>query len=97
MLTDITGAETLDLRDGVATVKSAKNQRLVLPHVRLAEGVKMPVNIRITRPKLDGKPKRIHVSQYAGGQLIGGVTLELRPPKQGKAKGKTETGGRKRR
>jgi len=84
-LTDIAGAEMLDLRDGVATVTAAKNERLCVPQVRVVEGVRMPVSIRIVKPKLDdGKPRRVHVAQYSGGRLIGGVTLELRPAKKGK-------------
>lgn len=83
-MTDIAGAEILDLRDGMATVTAAKNERLFLPQVRIVEGTRMPVSIRIIKPKLDGKPKRVHVAQYTGGRLMGGVTLELRPAKKGK-------------
>jgi subtilisin family serine protease len=85
-LTDIAGAEVLDLRDGVATVTAARNERLFVPQVRVVEGVRMPVSIRIIKPKLDGKSKYVHVSQYSGGRLIGGVTLELRPAKERKTK-----------
>jgi subtilisin family serine protease len=78
-MTDIVGAEALELRDGIATITLAKGARLHVPDVRLAEGARMVARVHVRKPKIDKKRRFIHIAQHSGGQLIGGVSLELRP------------------
>lgn len=78
-VTDIIGAELLQLRDGIARVIVGKADRLHVPYVRLADGVRMAARIHVDDPKTDKQRRFVHVAQYSGGQLIGGVSLELRP------------------
>lgn len=79
MRTDIEGAKTLRLQEGQATVASDPGKRLFIKRLRLAEGAKMPVRLRVCRPDIDRDLRFVHVTQLSGGQYIGGVTLELRP------------------
>jgi hypothetical protein len=76
--TDIVGAATMTLRDGIASILTTNKWSLFLPSVRLAEGAKMPARIRVSKAKPEGKKRFVHVAQLSGGRLIGGVTLELR-------------------
>jgi hypothetical protein len=78
-ITDITGAERLMLRDGVATVTIASGDRLLVPYLRLADGARMSARIQVRRPKTDKQRRFVHIAQHSGGQLVGGVSLELRP------------------
>lgn len=78
MRTDIVGAETLELQDGIATVLGTENSQLFIPSIRLAEGVKMLAAVRVHHPKIAEEQRFVHVAQLSGGQLVGGVTLELR-------------------
>jgi hypothetical protein len=80
--TDIVGAESLDLRDGIARVTMGKADRLHVPYVRIADGARMTARIHVDRPKIDKERRFVHVAQHSGGQLIGGVSLELRPRKK---------------
>ncbi len=82
MRTDIVGAEAVELRDGVAIIWTTKKGRLFVPNVRVADGVKMPASIRVRRPKINEKQRFVHVAQLSGGQVMGGVTLELRTRKR---------------
>jgi len=79
MITDIVGAELLELRDGIARVTMGKADRLQVPYVRIADGARMPASIHVHRPRIDKERRFVHVAQHSGGQLIGGVSLELRP------------------
>lgn len=81
-VTDIIGAELLELRDGIARVTLGKADRLQVPYVRLADGARMAARIHVDRPKIDKERRFVHVAQHSGGQLIGGVSLELRPRKK---------------
>jgi subtilisin family serine protease len=81
-VTDIIGAELLELRDGIARVTLGKADRLQVPYVRLADGARMVARIHVDRPKIDKERRFVHVAQHSGGQLIGGVSLELRPRKK---------------
>jgi len=81
-ITDIIGAETLELRDGIAKVTMGKADRLHVPYVRLADGARMTAKVHVDRPKIDKTRRFIHIAQHSGGQLIGGVSLELRPSKK---------------
>lgn len=78
-ITDIVGAELLELRDGIATVTMGKADRLHVPYVQIAEGARMVARVHISRPRIDKERRFVHVAQHSGGQLIGGVSLELRP------------------
>jgi subtilisin family serine protease len=78
-MTDIAGAELLELRDGVATITIGDARQLQVPYVRLGDGVRMAARIRVTGEKKTARNRRfVHIAQYTGGQLIGGVSLELR-------------------
>ena len=86
-LTDVDGAELLDLSDGVATITMGKADRLHVPYLRLAEGARMVARIRLSQPKAAKERRFVHVAQHSGGQLVGGVSLELRPfKKRGRAR-----------
>jgi hypothetical protein len=77
MRTDVRGADRLHLRHGVATFVASHKARLVVPHVRLSACARMPASIRVRRPKVDDQHRFVHVAQLSGGQLVGGVTLQL--------------------
>ncbi|MGI8838137.1 MAG: S8 family serine peptidase [Pyrinomonadaceae bacterium] len=78
-ITDIAGAELLDLRDGIATVTMGKADRLHVPYLRIADGARMVARIHLHRAKTHEERRFVHVAQHSGGQLVGGVSLELRP------------------
>ncbi len=77
MRTDITGAEMLELQNGVASILASKKDNLFIPYVRLAEGTKFPASIQIKEAKTDSKQHYIHVAQLSGGQRVGGATLDI--------------------
>ena len=52
--------------------------RMDVPFLRLAEGARMVAKVQVERPKVAKARRFVHVAQHSGGQLIGGVTLELR-------------------
>jgi subtilisin family serine protease len=81
-VTDIIGAELLELRDGIARVTLGRADRLQVPYLRLADGARMAARVHVDRPKIDKERRFVHVAQHSGGQLIGGVSLELRPRKK---------------
>jgi hypothetical protein len=78
-MTDIIGAESLELRDGIATVTLAKGARLHVPDVRIAEGARMAARIHVSKPGIEKERRFVHIAQLSGGQAAGGVSLELRP------------------
>jgi hypothetical protein len=78
-MTDIIGAESLELRDGIATVTLAKGVRLHVPDVRIAEGARMAARIHVSKPRVEQERRFVHIAQLSGGQAAGGVSLELRP------------------
>jgi subtilisin family serine protease len=78
-MTDITGAEALELRDGIATITLAKGARLHVPDVRIAEGARMTARVHVSKPRIDRESRFVHIAQFSGGQVEGGVSLELRP------------------
>lgn len=78
-ITDIVGAELLELHDGIVRVTMGKTDRLHVPYLRLADGARMVAKIHVNRPKIDKERRFVHIAQHSGGQLIGGVSLELRP------------------
>lgn len=78
MRTDVEGATLLDLREGNATITGAEGRQLLIRHLHLAEGARIPVKLRVRRPTIDGERRYAHVMQLSGGQRAGDVTLELR-------------------
>jgi len=81
-ITDIIGAEVLELCDGVATVTMGRADRMQVPFLRIAEGARMVARIHVRRPKIDKERRFVHVVQQSGGQLIGSVSLEFRPSRK---------------
>lgn len=78
MKTDIEGAEALDVQNGIATIfLSKKNNKLFIPDVRLSKDARMPASIKVSKPEISKENRFVHVAQLSGGQLVGGVTLEL--------------------
>ena len=78
-MTDISGAEGLKLNDGLATVTVANEGRLHIPYVHLVNGARMIASIHVCNPKASRDNRFVHIAQHSGGQLVGGVSLELRP------------------
>jgi hypothetical protein len=82
-VTDIAGAETLDVNQGIANITIAdKERRLHVPFLKIADGAKMVARVHLHRERNDKRGGFIHVAQHSGGQLIGGVSLELRPKRK---------------
>lgn len=81
--TDIKGADILDLKNGIASIrlKNGKQPQLHIPYLRLLKGARLPVSIRIVGVRNQDKPKAIHVGQLSGGRRIGGVTIKLDWPR----------------
>jgi subtilisin family serine protease len=77
-VTDIMGAKRLTLKDGIATVIIAEASALQVPYVRIADGARMIARINVRSPKVSKEHRFVHISQHSGGQLVGGVSLELR-------------------
>jgi len=78
---DVKGAELLEVRDGIARlVLDGKQRVLWLKHLRLPTGVRVPASVSVTDAKIKGLRRFVHIAQYSGGRLAGGVSLELRPP-----------------
>jgi len=81
-ITDIVGAEKLELRNGLATITMGQSGRLHVPYVHLADGARMAAKIHVNKPKVDKDRRFVHITQHSGGQLIGGVSLELASTKK---------------
>ncbi len=78
--TDIVGAQQIDLRDGTASILVAERARLFIPDVRLRPNAKMPARIWVDDPRTSGQRRFVHVAQLSGGQIVGGITMQLRTP-----------------
>jgi hypothetical protein len=76
--TDVEGAERLEVRDGIAVLGFPSTRRLRVPHLRIIDGARIPVRLRVTGLETDGRHRFVHVAQLSGGRRVGGVTLELR-------------------
>ena len=76
--TEVAGAAAAEVVRGVATLTVAPGEQMVMPHVRIVDGARMPVRLRVRGARIDGRRRFVHVAQLSGGQLMGGVTLELR-------------------
>jgi subtilisin family serine protease len=77
MWTDILGAKSLELGDGIASIVVAGKENLFIPCIRITEGIKMPAKIHVERVKIDKEHRFVHIAQLSGGQRAGGVSLEL--------------------
>lgn len=76
--TGIQGADRVEYGDGVARVHAAGAERVRLPRIELAEGARVPVRLAVRGARAAGERRYVHVAQYAGGELVGGITLEIR-------------------
>ncbi len=79
-LTGITGAQLLEIKDGLAalTCMMEKNVPLVIPRLQILNGAKMPVKIEVKKAKLKrGKENQVHVQQLSGGRRLTGVSVSL--------------------
>jgi hypothetical protein len=86
---DVKGAESLEIRDGVARlVLDRDDDALWLRHLRLPTGVRIPVSVGVTSPTIKGARRYVHIGQYSGGRLAGGVSLELRPTSEFRKSGR---------
>ena len=52
---------------------------LVIPDVRLQLGASMVGILTVNAPEIQDSHRFVHVAQRSGGQLMGGISLELRP------------------
>ncbi len=77
LFTDIIGAAAAHVNQGIATIDMGDSP-LFIPQVRIAEGARMPVRLRVREAKATRKLRFVHVTQLSGGRRIGGVSLELR-------------------
>jgi len=77
MLTGITGAEFLEIKNGNVHILKNPNSRLFIPKLNIADGAKMPVSLRAYEVKLEKEKGYIHAGQYSGGRRASGVTLEI--------------------
>jgi hypothetical protein len=75
-LTDITGAASLELQNGIATLVM-ESDVLHVPSVHLDPGVRMPASVEVNGAVIDQVLRHVHVAQLSGGHVIGGVSLEL--------------------
>lgn len=77
MRTGITGAEYLEIENGIVRIRKSSNEKLFIPKLNLAERAKMPVNLRARKAKLAKEKGYVHVGQYTGGRRASGVSLEI--------------------
>jgi len=75
--TGITGATRLDLADGIATIAIDPKSRLLVPCLHVATGAVTPAVVQVVGAGATRAKGDIRVAQLAGGQRVGGVTLEL--------------------
>ncbi len=74
--TDVFGATTFELHDGVARIRATAERGLVLKSLRLLDGARLPVRLNV-KARTEAGPRFVHVAQYSGGQLVGGVSLQF--------------------
>lgn len=77
MRTGITGAEYLEIENGIVRIHKSSKEKLFIPVLNLAERAKMPVNLRVRNVKLEKEKGYVHVGQYTGGRRASGVSLEI--------------------
>jgi subtilisin family serine protease len=78
-VTGIVGAVRLEVRNRIATVTMGERDFLYVPDLRLADRARLVARVHVSRPTVRGEQRFVHVAQRSGGQLVGGVSLELRP------------------
>lgn len=83
-VTDIEGAELLELENGVATVR-AEDGSLSVTCLRLAEGANLPAAVRVVGARRKKPRGAIHVAQLSGARRLGGVTIEFGWEKRARA------------
>jgi hypothetical protein len=76
MRTDVQGAQLATLANGIATLH-AEGTSLLVPCLRVAEQVRMPVAVRIFGARTKRPRGAIHVAQLSGGRRVGGVTIQF--------------------
>jgi hypothetical protein len=76
--TDIVGAENIIIENGIARILMGEKNNMIISSIRLTHGIRMPVRITVTNAKIKGDRRYVHIAQLSGGQLIGGVSLELK-------------------
>jgi len=79
--TGITGATRLELANAIATIAVDPKQQLRVPCLHLATGVAAPAVVQVVGETAKRAKGTIRVAQLAGGRRIGGVALELHPPR----------------
>ena len=77
MRTGITGADYLEIADGIVRIRKSSKARLFIPVLNLAKYTKMPVNLKARKVKLAKEKGYVHVGQYTGGRRASGVSLEI--------------------
>ncbi|HEY7650492.1 MAG TPA: S8 family serine peptidase, partial [Methylomirabilota bacterium] len=75
---DVFGATTLEIYNGIARIRATSERKLLLRSLRLVEGARMPARLHV-QARTEAGPRFIHVAQYSGGQLVGGVSLQFGP------------------
>jgi hypothetical protein len=75
--TDIEGADTLRVHGGLATIVSSKNAAVRIPSLRVMNGARLPMSVRVRYPRFDDRRRYVRVAQLSGGRRVGGVTLVL--------------------
>ncbi len=84
--TGITGAEYLEIMNGVVCIHKSPGERLFIPQLNIVKHAKMPVQLRARKVKLKRNRGFVHVGQYSGGRRATGVTMELRAKMPRKSK-----------
>ncbi|APR79083.1 Hypothetical protein A7982_04430 [Minicystis rosea] len=75
--TDIEGASTLDLANGIATIGAPSSVQIFVPCLRVASAARMPASVAVAGREVGV----VRVTQLSGGARIGGTTLVVREPK----------------
>jgi hypothetical protein len=77
-LTGVGNALEMRVANGIAEFTMGEDGPLHIPRVQLAEGARIVASVHVTSPQVAGRRRFVHVAQRSGGQLAGGVSLELR-------------------
>ena len=77
-LTGIEHAKGMEVAHGLAAIELGMDAPLRIPEVRLQAGVRMPVRVALADVRVGGDRRFVHVTQRSGGQVVGGVSLQLR-------------------
>ncbi|MFO1324277.1 MAG: S8 family serine peptidase [Burkholderiales bacterium] len=77
-LTDIRGARSMLLRDGIAQIRLEPHAQVVVSTLRLAYGARASGRLRIGASHASATGGYVHIGQLAGGRRIGGVSIAVR-------------------